>query len=51
MVEAGGVGIFTRIENTQVIENPALTKRRNLPIRAELERNWNTHFWLFTSPD
>ena len=45
MVEAGGVGIFSAIENTQLIENTALTKRSNRSKRAELERNWNIAFY------
>ena len=40
----GRVGLIRRIENRQLIENPALTKRSNRPIRAELERNWNINY-------
>jgi hypothetical protein len=41
MVEAGGVGIFARIENTQVIEKSRRTKIRKLRNCAQLERIWN----------
>jgi hypothetical protein len=34
MVEAGGVGKFKRVENTELIENYRRTTRRNLSIRA-----------------
>jgi hypothetical protein len=44
IVQAGGVGIFARVENRQLTENATITKRSNLPIRAELERNWNIAF-------
>jgi hypothetical protein len=41
VVEAGGVGIFARVENRQLIENAAITKRSKRQIRAKLEHNWN----------
>jgi hypothetical protein len=44
MVEAGGVGIFRLVENTQVIEKSTrlrIEKRRNC---AQLERIWNAGF-------
>lgn len=42
MGPAVGIGIFTRIENTEVIENSTLQKPRMLQDCAQLERIWNT---------
>jgi hypothetical protein len=44
MVEAGGVGIFTRIENTQVIDFSTRQKRSIRQNCAQLERIWNARF-------
>lgn len=44
VVEAGGVGIFTRIENTQLIDFSRRQKRGILGNCAELERIWNAEF-------
>lgn len=44
MVEAGGAGIFTRIENTQLIEKSRRRKIRKLRNCAHLERIWNAAF-------
>jgi hypothetical protein len=44
MVEAGGVGIFMRIENTQVIDFSTSQKRRIRQNCAQLERTWNARF-------
>jgi hypothetical protein len=44
MVEAGGVGIFTAIENTQVIDFSTRQKRRKLSNCAQLERIWSADF-------
>ena len=45
MVEAGGVGIFQGIENTEVIEKSRRTKRSRIRKRAKLERIWNAGFF------
>ena len=45
MAEGGGFVLSCRTENTELIENPALTKRSNRSKRAELERNWNIAFY------
>jgi hypothetical protein len=42
MVEAGGVGIFMGVENTQLIDFSRRTKRQKLEKRGQLERIWNT---------
>jgi hypothetical protein len=42
MVEAGGVGTFKLIENTQVIDFSRRTKRCRIRNCAQLERIWNT---------
>jgi len=44
MVEAGGVGTFTLVENTQLIEKSTRSKRSGLRKRAQLERIWNVEF-------
>jgi hypothetical protein len=44
MVEAGGVGIFSVIENTQVIDFATRQKPRILRNCAQLERIWNAGF-------
>jgi hypothetical protein len=41
MVEAGGVGIFMGIENTQLIDFSTRQKRRKRQNYAQLERIWN----------
>ena len=41
LVEAGGVRIFSRTENTQVIEDSKSTKRSRIRNCAKLERIWN----------
>ena len=41
MVEAGGVGIFLGIENTELIEKSTRTKRSRIENCAQLERIWN----------
>jgi hypothetical protein len=41
MVEAGGVGIFMGIENTQLIDFSTRQKRRKRQNCAQLERIWN----------
>ena len=41
MVEAGGVGIFRRIENTRVIDSARRTKLKKRRNCAQLERIWN----------
>jgi hypothetical protein len=43
-LEAGGVGIFARAKNRQLIENAAITKRSKRQIRAKLEHSWNIAF-------
>lgn len=45
MVEAGGVGIFEGLENTQVIEESTSSKRQRIRIRIQLERIWNAHLF------
>ena len=50
MVEAGGVGIFKRIENTQLTEKSRRQKRSILGNCAQLERIWNagiSPYWDF----
>jgi len=47
MVEAGGVGRISLIDNTQLIENPALTKRSILKKRGSDTRNTHTEFNRF----
>jgi len=42
MVEAGGVGIFTGVENAELIAKSRRTKIRKLGNCAPLERIWNT---------
>jgi hypothetical protein len=44
MVEAGGVGIFMRIENTQLIDFSRRQKRRKRENCGQLERIWNAGF-------
>jgi hypothetical protein len=44
MVEAGGGGIFTGIENTRLIDFSIRQKRRTRQNCVELERNWNAGF-------
>ena len=46
MVEAGGVGIFRAVENTQLIDSSRRQKRRILQNCAQLERIWNAVFWF-----
>src|SRR5882762_226766 len=46
MVEARGVGIFSRIENTKVIDFPRRQKRRTRQNCPKLERIWNTGFQI-----
>ena len=48
MVEAGGVGIFRAIENTELIEKSTRTKRCRIGNWAKLERIWNTGFFVVT---
>ncbi len=47
MVEAGGVGIFKGIDNTQLIEIAKRPKRWNPQNSPQLERNWNAEFFTF----
>jgi len=42
VAEGEGFGLYTRIEDTQLIENLRRVKRCSRGIRAQLERNWNT---------
>ncbi len=46
-VEAGGVGISTGVENTEVIENTKREKREKRSNRVLLERIWNADYLLF----
>lgn len=46
MVEAGGVGTFRPIENTQVIENARRSKLEKRTKCGQLERIWNAGFLL-----
>jgi len=45
MVEAGGVGIFRAIEDTELIEKSTRSKRSRIGNCAQLERIWNAEFW------
>lgn len=44
MVEAGGVGIFRVVENTQLIDFSIRSKRLKLRNCAQLKRIWNAGF-------
>jgi hypothetical protein len=44
MVEAGGVGIFTGIDNTQLIQIAKRSKRWKPQNHPQLGRNWNAGF-------
>ncbi len=47
MVEAGGVGIFAGIDNTQLIQITKRLKRSKPQNRLQLERIWNAGFSPF----
>ena len=47
ILEAGGVGTFKPIENTQLIEIAKRPKRWKPQNSRQLERNWNAGFSLF----